>query len=339
WKRRRCLDPRGFYAVDTVAAPLPCVERPEGDAEAGGEGLPEAVRRALAGGDVVGHAIQPRKADWGAVFAILLELHRLERERGGGRRFRVVVFDEDYARLQSSLEKGYPLDVAAAREALAALDCRLGDLLLPSPLLSQPALFELFRGARFGLAYNTFPEYFGFYLLESVCHGCPVYTNGAGNNRHSLPPGHGVHVVDGADLAFGGRGAYAPVARRIFEGLADPAAVAEACRRGRDHAARAYGREAFAKSLGQSLGPALAAPAPEPPAFDDLFIALNPVVRSFDPDRGRVVSDYLNLRLDDAEVELVEEAVGRRAGEVRLEGEVLDRLQSLFTQGVLALRP
>lgn len=338
WGRRRCLDLRGFDAVDVIAAPLPCVERPEGDDEAGGEAIPAAVRRALASGDVIGHALQPRKADWNAVFAIVLELHRLERERGTGRRFRVIVFDEDYALLQRSLQHGYPLDVSGVREALAALDCSLEDVLLPSPLLSQTALFELFRAARFGLAYNTFPEYFGFYILESICHGCPVYTNGVGNNRHSLPPGHGVHVVDSADMAFGRRGAYAPVAQRIIEGLAAPDAIAAACRLGRDYAARAYSREAFAESLGLSLGRALEGPPPATPAFDTLTIALNPVVRSFDAASGRVVSDYSNLRLDAPSVDLIGDVIDRRAGDLHFAGERLDRLQSLFHQGVLALR-
>ncbi|HEU4404178.1 MAG TPA: hypothetical protein VFS43_02625 [Polyangiaceae bacterium] len=337
WRRRRCLDPRAFHAVDAVVAPLPCVERPDGADEAGGEAVPEAALRALAAGDVVGHAIQPRKADWRAVFSILLELNRLERGRGGGRRVRLVVFEGDYAALEQSLAHGYPLDVGAARAALAELGCGLGDLLIPSPALSQQALFDLFRKSAFGLAYNTFPEYFGFYVLESVFHGCPVYTNGIGNNRRSLPAGHGIDAAESPDMAFGGPGAYAPVARRIVEGLARPEGPRAACRLGRAYIERTYTRAAFAASLADSLGRALAGDAPEPPAFDALRVALNPAVRAFDPEGGRVVSDYVSLRLDGRDLEIVHDVLERRAGEVHFEGARLDRLQSLFTRGVLAL--
>ena len=65
-----------------------------------------------------------------------------------------------------------------------------------------------------GLAYNTFPEPFGFYVLESVHNGTPVYTNGAGNNRFLLPPGHGIVVQETGEMAGTFENPPAPAAYR-----------------------------------------------------------------------------------------------------------------------------
>ncbi|MCE9671223.1 hypothetical protein LY474_25770 [Myxococcus stipitatus] len=338
WRRRRCLDARGFTRVEALAAPLPCVEAPDGHPGMTGGPLPDYVRRA-AETSVLVHAVQASKPDWNAVFRILLQLHQHAREQGDARRFRLVVFAEDFAYLHHSLLQGYPLDVTVPREVLTTLGCRLDELLIPVPHMSQTALFELFRVCRLGLAYNTIPEAFGCYVLESVFNGCPVFTNGIGNNRFNLPPDHGIHVVEDVDIAFGVPGSHARVAERILRALREPDATREACQRGREYVQRTYTRAAFGRGIQQSLEQL--EHEPEPPAFDTLRIEIGPLVRHLDPETGRVASDFQNLVLERAEVECLERVLHRTVNEVAPPGDEagLARLQSLFSRGVLTLVP
>ena len=235
WRRRACLDPRGPRALRTFVPALPSLEAPDGEPRLRGAALPPLVLEALERGDVLGHAVQPGKADWLAVCTTLLQLNGLARQRGDARRFRLVVAALDYSTIQHALEYGYPMDATPLRRALDAFGLTLGDLLIPVAHLGQPELFKLFRAARFGLCFNVYPEPFGLYVLESVLNGCPVYTTGAGNNRHALPPDHGITVLANAAMSRGEPDAFGPVAARIHDDLARPDAVAAACQRGRSY--------------------------------------------------------------------------------------------------------
>jgi glycosyltransferase involved in cell wall biosynthesis len=334
-RERRCLEPRAFHMVSRLVPALPCVEEPEGHPRLGGSNLPEELLRALEGEDVVGHALQPGKLDWQAVGAILLRLNTLAREHGQRRRFRLAVAEQDFALLAHAFASGAP-ESAAVRALLEQGGLTLEDLLIPVRPLGQAALFQLFRATRFGLAYNVVPESFGFYVLESVFNGCPVYTNGIGNNRYGVPPGHGLLVLESADMAWGDPSAYAQVAARIFEDVARPEAMAAACRRGREYIQRTYTRSAFARSLHECLE-RLEAPTASPVPFAQLELRLSPLVRLMD-EEGRVVSDFEHTQLAPLEQRLVQEVLGRRAGEVLARpAHELELVQGLFSKGVLAL--
>jgi hypothetical protein len=337
WRQRRGLDLDALPRRAHLVAPLPCVEEPQGHPLFTGAELPGHVLRALEAGDVVGHAIQPGKPDWLAVLSILMHLNVLAREHGG-RRFRLVVPQEDYGWMEYSLMRGFPMDMSMLREALEGLELKLEDLLLPVPKLSHRALFSLQRQARFGLAYNTFPEPFGFYVLESVFNGCPVYTNGVGNNRHSLPPDHGIIVHQDAEMAFGNGLAYMAVAQRIFDDAARPEGMRAACARGRDYISRTYTRAAFSSSVKAALERMEPGKAAGGDTFDSLRVDWSPLVRLVEEETGRVVTDYEPVILSPDELKLLGEVRGRRAGELGREGEV-GMLQSLFSRGVLSLVP
>lgn len=331
WSRRQCVEPRAFHRVVRLTPCLPCVEAPEGHPRLQGGELPEHLLRALEGEDVVGHALQPGKPDWQAVTAILLNLNALAQEHGQQRRFRLAVTAEDYHQVAQSFARGAP-EAELARELLGGMGLGLEDVLIPVEHLGQAALFKLLRRARFGLAYNVFPEPFGFYVLESVFHGCPVYTNGIGNNRHLLPPGHGLNVQESVGMAFGDMGAYAEVAARLFADLQAPEAQRAACLRGREHLLRTYTRAAFSRSVEDCLEQ-LERPEPQPPAFEELEVRLGPLVRGMD-EEGHVASDFEPLVLEPEELRLLGEVQGRKAGELHGEQELL---QGLFSKGVLAL--
>lgn len=338
WSRRQCLHPRAFQSVSLLTPPLPCVDQAHGHPELKGAPLPAHLREALESGDVIGHAVQPGKPDWSAVTAILLNLNALALEHGQRRRIRLVIEAEDFALVQHAFARG-DASAEAARMGLEALGLTLEDVLIPVEKLSQPALFQLFRSARFGLAYNGFPEPFGFYVLESVFNGCPVYTNGIGNNRFALPPGHGIHVHESVGMSWGDVGAYAEVASRIFADLDAPELQSAACLRGREHLLRTFTRAAFARSVETCLQQ-LEGPTPEPVPFEALEIALGPLVRCLD-EEGRVVSDFEHVALEPGELQLLREVRGRHVGDLPTDTAPLisDMLQGLFSRGVLTLRP
>ena len=337
WKRRT-VNPRAFHSVSYWVPALSCVEAPEGHSLLAGAQLPDTLQRILDSDDVIGHALQAWKPDWTAVYSILLNLNALAREHGRSQRFRLAITEEEYASIARAFAQGLPV-TEAPRAGLEALGMTLEDLLIPVEQLSQPALFSLFRRARFGLAYNVFPEPMGFYVLESVFNGCPVYTNGIGNNRHGLPPGHGLHVRENTDMAWGDPSAYAEVAARIYQDWESPGSVEAECLRGREYIQRTYNREAFRRGLHATLE-SLEREPPAPIPFEQLDIALSPLVRGMD-EEGRVISDFENLQLEPAELQLVREAVGGKAGDVLARGLTesgWDRLQGLFSRGVLTLR-
>lgn len=337
WSRRRCLVPRAFHAVSQVTPALPCVDLAEGHPGITGAELPAHLLKALEGKDVIGHALQPNKLDWGAVTAILLNLNALAQEHGQGSRFRLVVVGEDFAAVSQAFARATP-EAQAAQAGLDALGLTLQDVLIPVEQLSQAALFRLFRAARFGLAYNVFPEPFGFYILESVFHGCPVYTNGIGNNRHALPPGHGIHVQESVEMSWGDVSGFAEVAARIFADLQTPEAQTAACRRGKEHIQRTFTRGAFSRSF-QSCLEQLASPPPEPLAFEELEVRLSPLVRGIN-EEGQVASDFEAVALTHSELQLLQEVRAQRAGAV-LARATFPReqatLQELFSKGLLAL--
>jgi hypothetical protein len=184
---------------------------------------------------------------------------------------------------------------------------------------------------------QPFPEPFGFYVLEPVFHGCPVYTNAIRNNRFLLPPQHGI-VVD-QTLAMTGAmvdaQAYRHVAARVYEDLADPAGSREDCARGaglmRSRWSRRLRRSLEALARGDS-GSGRAHP------FEELVVSLSPLVRHFDPSSGRCLNGYADTVLKAEEVAAMARILGRRCAD--LDPEEMCRLEErhgLFRRGMLAL--
>lgn len=333
WTRRRLLNPGGFSATRDVRLPVPCVEAPDGHPGfAQGNDLPPGVL-ALADKAVLGHALQHDKQDLVATVAILYWLNLRAREAGTPR---VMLLISDASLSQERC--------AALDDLLAGTGFRCADFLVPLPHLTQRAVVQVMRACRFALAYNRFPEPFGFYPLESVYQGCPVYTNGVGNNRHLLPADHGIQVLETAGMApVTGRGpdlrAYRAVAERIAQDLAAPGETHRACARGRDRIAATWSMENFGDDLAQALT-SLDEAAPAVPAFDALEVATSPLVRSLDLDTGVCFNDYATTVLEAPECALLRDLLGRPAH--ALSGEEMARIERqhrFFARGLLTLRP
>jgi len=331
WAARTVLDPSGLGRVCDIPMPLPCVAAPDGDPDFTiGVELPDVVRRAADAGVVLGHALQPGKQDLMATVAVMFWLNDALR-RSGGRRAMLVISE---ASLPPDLRQGIDAMLAGT-----GLDCAA--MFLPVPLLRQRALFELFRIAGFGLAYNTFPEPFGFYALESVHAGCPLYTNGAGNNRFLLPPAHGINVVDTPAMASNAAGqpdpaAFAVVAEAIVAALDDPARTAAECRRGRALIDATWSTGAFEAGLMRAVDRALGAPG-DAPAFEALRIAYSPLLRALDPGTGQTRNDYGDQVLSRDAVALVASVLGRTTANLAADEISAIVRHRLFEGGVLAL--
>ena len=331
WRGRRCLDPRVFDAVTDIALPVPCVDFPQGHAAfSEGADIPIHVGRLLQQGTIVGHALQGRKHDVMASLSIVHWLNEMAREHGAAP-VKLLI-----SASAIDLERRRAIDAM-----LAPAGRRCDDYFMTVPHLRQAALFEIMRTCRFGLAYNAIPESFGFHVLESICQGSPIYTNGIGNNRYLLPPGHCIVVDETARMAgeIVDANAYRHVARRIHADLQDPAAMQAQCARGAQHIHATWSRDAFARSLESAFARA-ERPAVAPVAFDELVVALSPFVRRLDAASGLCLNDYANTALDATQAALVAELLGRSCSE--LDGEhmhALEERHGLFRRGILTLVP
>lgn len=343
WRHRRILDPRAFSVVSHLTLALPCLEEPAGTLEEGLPELPRQVRAAVDRGDMLGHAVVADRVDEIAFFSILLLLNGIARERSPGLRFRVVAGEPLFRRAQEALalpEGQLSAESSALKNGFRQLGLAAEDLILPVSHLRQSALFEILRASRFGLFYNSFPEPFGFYPLESVLHGCPIYTNGIGNLRHLLPPGCGIEVYENEQMAAGNPAAYLPVAEAIYRDTSTSPAKAEAeerCRRGADFIRNSYNREAFRRDVAAELN--RLETEPESFDFDSLYIGMSPLLRSWNPSTRSVVTDHSPLRLSEEEQDLAQSLLEKNCGDALevLAPKELEVVQGLFRTGVLAL--
>lgn len=330
WRRRRCLDVGGLTKITSITLPLPCVAEPRGSPDLAGEDVPSCILELHDQGVVLGHALQTEKIDFFATASIGAALNRRARD-GGSPPVRLVVPERDL----------HPSVRATIDTALARAGWAFDDVFVSVPHLNQRALFTVMRRCRFGLSYNTCHESFGFYPLESVHNGCPVYTNGIGNNRHLLPPEHGITVLEDTRMALEPHSSapYEIVADAIFTDLREPLRVAERCARGREVIDRTWTEAAFDASLQAALA-RLDAPPADAVEFGALVVAMSPLVRDIDFDSGAILCDAGNRVLDASALAALTVMLGRACSDVAAESStMLDELQRLFRYGVLALRP
>jgi hypothetical protein len=342
WERGSLLDPRAFSVAGTVTLPLPFLELPEGVID-GAEKLPPAAQAALESNDILGHCATG-KLDERAVYTILLGLNQAALQSGLGRRFRLFVerflYDGIRERLEGVHPEGLAPEFVPLKAALDQLHLTIDDLLIPVPRMSQAALFKVIKACRFALLYQWFPEPFGLLPLESVCLGCPVYTNGCGNLRYLVPEGHGIQVIDAEGMAFGNIADYQAVVQRIFQdAVFNPEPAREACRRGAEFIAKSYNRAVMRRDLEARLVALAETPAETPLAATTL--GLSPLVRSWNPATRRVVSDYRSFEIPEAEAALLGEVLGCGWGDAVAgrAAALRETMEPLFRQGVLALYP
>lgn len=278
----------------------------------------------------MGHALQPRKQDLIATVSIMYWLNHMAREHGT-KPVRLVLSS-------SSLDSAQRLRIDAM---LAPSGFRCDDFFVLVGQLKQDALYRLMGSSRFCLAYNQFPEPFGFYPLESVHFGCPVYTNGIGNNRYLLPPGHGIHVQESLEMAATtvDAAAYRAVAARIHADFSKRDEVAFHCSRGRELIRNRWSLEAFERSFAAILEQAGRAAATESP-FDELEVSWSPFDRAFDSKTGRCLNDYGNVTLGAEAAQAAGRLIGAPCSSLDAGAmQALEEAHGLFRRGILSLFP
>lgn len=322
WSRGCVLQGRGAAALTSVRLPIPLLDYPDGYPSVGDD-LPQEVLAALDNGVILGHSLQRKKALPEALVAILCELNSLAAERKYPL-YRVVVTHEIMPEVNALISM-----LPEFKQK------RVAKYFLPVQQLNNTALVSLMRACRFGLSFNRIPDSFGLYPLESVFLGCPIYTNGIGNNRWLLPQDSGITVMETESMAFGSVRDYLTVARRIQADLV--AGQEDACARGRCFISKEHNRATFNEDLATAVK-SLDDLAGEI-SFEELQVGYSPTVRSFNPQSGRVVSDHRNLELDQELVRLIQEVIGSSATWVRRHCSTrFTELTYLFHHGVLCLQ-
>lgn len=344
WQNGWCIDAKSYYSVKPIRLGLPWLSASNLDKE-DHEALSQltpAVKQAIEEGDLLGHALQPGKSDRIAHLEIMLHLSRVAAEQG--RKARLLVTEMDFASFGTYLMD--PTNQWALRfhGQLKQAGLELEDLMIPTPRLPRKQLFRIFQSCAFGLSYNVVPEAFGIYVLESVFHGCPVYTNGSGNMRHVLPENNGIHVIESEDMVFGARNGYTDVAVRILhDSAAGLDATKKACIRGRDFILKNYCHDAMKKDLAECLSSLDHKDQSFVKTLDPgrLTIRLGPLVRSWNQLTGALITDLLNEILPPHKQALIHGILGRKGDDVITELGTTDLgvVDELFCAGILALVP
>lgn len=308
-------------ASATCALPVPTDAFPEGYPSVG-ETLAEECIDALTRDHVVGHALRPGKNDPVALVALA---HALAEHRIDGRSFRILVSEAEWPKLVSV---GKHMGLPTLEE----------EVFVVVPWIDNRSLVQVFRRGHFGLAYDiNCIEAFGFYVAESVACGCPVFSNGAGNLRQLVPPGHGIEVFEEWAMTHGSPdealAAHAKLADRIVAALQEPETTA-ACQRGgqwlrRHHSVAGFQSQLFALTLGE--------PPPERKTLaEDPRARLHPAVRAWDPASGRVSSDLGATQLDE---QVNAYLSARLAGESTIRPEYEQRLVDGYLLNSRPLQP
>ena len=256
--------------------PLPLFDFPNGYPSPGGS-IDRSEFRALARDHHIGHALRPFKMNCFATLSILHHLN-VAAERAGTKPYCLVVPEVDFARCERALtEMPIPTEVLEG--------------LVPVRHVNNRSMVWMMRHSDFGLCYDDFVEPFGYYPVESIYLGCPIFTNGSGNLRHVLPKGHGVNVRETMQMHFGSPEervtAYEPVAQAIRVAVTKPAA--EPCARGRAYLLEHHRPVDLTSSLERHLRTLREA---APRRRTQRRVKVSPYLRLADWSRGRFVTDH-----------------------------------------------
>ena len=232
----------------------------------------------------LGHALRLRKFDCFATLSIMHHLNQLAAARSS-KRFLLLVPALDFPALQAALR-----DMPIPPDTIESF--------LPVGHLDNRSVISVMRLAKFGLCYDTFVEAFGFYPVESVYCGCPVFTNGNGNLRHLLPANAGIEVREDFPMYFGPIEArvraYRSVADRVFR-VATEGDGPGLCRRGIRYIDQHYSRAAFGQQIGRMIRAVherrRTGAVRKRPADAARVARVSPYLRMADWKRGRFVTD------------------------------------------------
>jgi hypothetical protein len=286
---------------------VPALDYPDGY-QNGGQSVPENIWAGFdEPGEYFGHFLRPGKADYFAHVAIIFLLNQLGGQMNPPLKFRQFIIEDDFEDFKKQISAmGLPVE--------------LQNSFVPLPKLSNAELFRLVRNCKFSICYDTVPESFGLYPLESILNQVPVYSNGVGNIRHLLPPNHGLTVIDTAEMYVGGIQrrilAYKETAKRIFNETLSRDQVRTACSRGSDYIKEHYSYPNFQKKFSAIMKLVDEPSAGSQVTDQNLILNLSPLVRSWDPQTGIAISDHKHSELSKAQASAVEEVRSRSVSEI-----------------------
>lgn len=255
---------------------------------------------------ILAHSIQPNKASFSAHVGIIIAL--AIRYRKVNKHLKVVTSTIDREKIFSVIGKiynEYEHDYAFSFTLKDAEEC-----FVFTDKLSQKLLHQLFRASTFGISYNDVPESFGMYVLESIANHCPVFSNGAGNMRHSLPTNHGHYISEPFGIYDGSTTACMELALEIIYKLEDQK-LPEELQDGYSFIKSKYNIRDFKKNVRNILNLAKSKDiSTRSPSFSFLqskfrshqsHLQISPLVRSFSSKDRVVMADHQNFKLTDRE--------------------------------------
>jgi len=278
--------PKGLSVPPTTYAPLamPLHDFPDGYPSSGTR-IDRRALKLLAQEVHMGHALRPKKPEPFATLCIMHHLNQLAKARST-KPFLLLIPAIDLPRFNDAL-RDMPIPPSTIES------------LLPVGHLQNPSVIAVMRNSRFGLCYDKFVEAYGFYPVESVYSGCPIFTNGTGNLRYLLPPGSGIEVHETLQMYFGTVEdrvrAYLPVAEHVFR-VATEGSGPALCRRGAQFIDRHYSMAVFTQRIRQFLRVARefrrTKAARKQGSGPRSFGQVSPYLRLADWRRGRFVTDW-----------------------------------------------
>lgn len=325
FRRREVLDNHGRMRVCSVRLPIPILEYPSGYPNEGAD-LPPAVTDLFQKGFMIGHSVQRDKPSPAALAALTMHLHNESKARKLPG-VKVIISNDILPELTELFRQQYPEEAD-----------NFFDFFYAVPLLNNGALLTLFQNTDFGICYNRYPESFGIYPLESIYVGCPIYSNGIGNNRHLLPAGHGMIIRETFATATGSADAFHPIAVEILEDCLTGRRKAE-CSKGADYIKAHHNKSNFSEDIKTAVchlqNDSTINSYPE---LNQMVVQLGPLIRQWDPESGQVISDYASKTLLPEENDLLKSIIGKTPKQLQSRSEK-ERLQlyPLFHEGLVTL--
>lgn len=269
--------------VDWIPLPLALSDFPQGYSSVGTRVSLRALHQ-LGKETYVGHALRPRKQDTFATLAIMHHLNDLAKNLSL-KPFSLLISERDLDLYKITLDT-----MPIPKETM--------DYFYPMPHLNNKAVISVMKNSRFGLCYDTFWEAFGYYPIESVFCESPIFTNGAANLRHLLPPNHGIYKLETLSMHFGKINeridAYIPVAKSIIKAMANQKKISSDCNRGKQYIKNQYSLQALLTRLQPHLQRlhkefgTTRKPSKQP---DKVIIKASPCLRLADWSKGLFVTD------------------------------------------------
>lgn len=287
---------------------------------------------------ILAHSVQPKKASIPAFVGIVVSLVSEFKKSNKVLRIFTSCVDSDeingeLMHLLSSnwLDNFCNIDVQDVKNSFIYTD-----------RLMQSNLHRLFTLSSFGLCYNEVPESFGMYVLESILNGCPIFSNGSGNMRYSLPVRHGHYINENHGIYIQNVTDLRKLASEITTKLGSSGLELEISQ-GQEFIQENYNLRTFKKefkNIIKTLSCRLK-PCQESISVNNTsirkrkFYVLSPLVRSLSSNSKCVIADHQNFNLSDEEYHLL--ALISESSSIELDSNASISAQLLIEKGLICL--